>query len=155
MTYTQAPPLTDEEIKALLKEAPIARICSFNQDGTIHAAPVWFKYENGCIVLTTPKASRKARNIKRNKHVTVLIDIEGPSTKGVIIYGKAELENLEIDDLPWTTSLLEKYMPNEQARALAQGLYKIYKPVKISIKPEHIASFDYTKDDTYRAACKG
>jgi general stress protein 26 len=84
--------LTREEIESFLKEAKIARFCSHNNDETIHAAPVWFKYENGIIVILTPDHSLKARNVKRNKDVSILIDVEKPP-RGVLIYGKAELDN--------------------------------------------------------------
>jgi nitroimidazol reductase NimA-like FMN-containing flavoprotein (pyridoxamine 5'-phosphate oxidase superfamily) len=59
--------MTKEEIEPFLKEAQIARVCSINKDGSIHAAPVWFKYESGQIIVVTPEASRKVRNVKRNK----------------------------------------------------------------------------------------
>ncbi|MFC1923630.1 pyridoxamine 5'-phosphate oxidase family protein, partial [Chloroflexota bacterium] len=62
MKWTQPPHLTDEELEALLKEAYLARFC-LNPDGTIHAVPVCYKYENRCILINTPKASRKVRNV--------------------------------------------------------------------------------------------
>ena len=78
MSYTQSPHLTSDEIESFLQEARIARFCSHNRDGTIHAAPVWYKYENGKMVIGTPHRSRKARNVRRNGNVTVLVDVEGP-----------------------------------------------------------------------------
>lgn len=51
--------MTNEQIESLLKTAQIARFCSLNEDGTIHAAPIWYKYENGEIIIVTPEASRK------------------------------------------------------------------------------------------------
>lgn len=66
------------EIESLLNEAKIARFCSLNEDGTIHATPVWFRYENGKVVILTPNRNRKARNAKLNKNVTILIEVEGP-----------------------------------------------------------------------------
>ena len=95
MEYTQAPQLSEEEIDALLKEANTARICSLSPDGTIHAATVNYKYENGRIYICSPKASRKSRNLKRNKNVTVLIDIVGSTLsdfKGVMIQGNAAVK---------------------------------------------------------------
>ena len=85
--------MTMQEAESFLREAKIARFCSLNKDETIHAAPVWYKYENGEIIVATPPASRKARNVRRNKNVTILIDISegGAWPKGVIVYGKAEL----------------------------------------------------------------
>lgn len=110
MVYTgQSPPLTKEEIEPLLKEARIARFCSHNKDGTIHAVPMNYKYENKQIIIPTPAASSKVRNIKRNPNVTVLIDVEKQPVKGVIIYGKAQLEYDDI--LTSSISVYEKTMP--------------------------------------------
>ena len=75
LTYTQSPPMSVQEAESFLREAKIARFCSLNKDGTIHAAPVWYKYENGEIIVATPPASRKARNVRRNENVAILIDI--------------------------------------------------------------------------------
>ena len=72
-------------MESFLKDARLARLCSFNKDGTVHAAPVWFVYENGRITMGAPARSRKARNIRRNGSVTVLVDIEGPPKRRVIV----------------------------------------------------------------------
>jgi len=95
--------LTREQIESFLEEAKTARFCSLNNDGTIHAAPVWFKYENGKIVILTPAHSCKARNAKHNKNVSILIDVEEP-TRGVLIYGTTELARW-IMNLNWSLRL--------------------------------------------------
>lgn len=47
MSYTgQALLFTNEEIEIFLKENFIARICSYNKDGTIHVAPVGYRFMN-------------------------------------------------------------------------------------------------------------
>jgi len=141
--------LTREQIESFLREAEIARFCSLNDDGTIHAAPVWFKYDNGKIVILTPAHSCKARNVKHNKNVSILIDVTAP-TRGVLIYGTAEARELdnEFELEPTAISMCEKYMPKEEAKRRA--FYFFPKPtswVKITVKPERMASFDYTKDE--------
>ena len=133
--------LTRDETETLLKEAKIARFCSLNRDGTIHAAPVWFKYENGKIVTITPDNSIKAKNIKRNKNVTVLIDETTPKTRTALIIGTAEITHK--DTLAATISICEKYMPKETAKRSAEALYPKTKWAKITVKPKHITSFDY------------
>ena len=145
--------LTREQIESFLKEAKIARFCSLNDDGTIHAAPVWFKYEDGKIVILTPAHSCKARNVKHNKNVSILIDVEEP-TRGILIYGIAEeraLDN-ELELEPAAVSMCEKYVSKEEAKRLA--FYFFPKPtswVKITVKPKRMVSFDYTKDEAQRA----
>jgi len=143
--------LTREQIASFLKEAKIARFCSLNDDGTIHAAPVWFKYENGEIAILTPDHSCKARNVKRNKNVTILIDVEEP-TRGVLIYGTAEARVLDNEYIPTAISICEKYMSKEEAKRRAIYFFpKLTDWVKITVTPERIASFDYTKDEVERA----
>ena len=125
-----------------------------NKDGTIHATPVWYKYEHGEIIVATPPASRKARNIRRDSRVTLLIDISEGGVgwpKGVIVYGKAEVAP-DTMQIPEATSLLEKYTPRNEAEAYAKGLFRLPKWMKITVKPERIASFDYNKDEAYKSA---
>jgi len=150
LDYTQPPPLSEGEVESFLKEARTARFCSFNKDGTIHAAPVWFRYENGHIIIITPAASRKAKNVKRNGNVSVLIDTDQPP-RGVLVYGKAELRypRSRDDYLAEATKLYEKYMPRERAERMAQGMYKITHGVEIIVTLERTVSFDYSKDTAY------
>ena len=152
MTYTQSPHLTEKEIEDFLNSAKIARICTHNKDGTIHAVPVWFYYDNGEIVIGTPKASRRARNLRRNNNVTVLIDEVGSATRGVIIYGKASMDD-KINDQD-AHSIFSRYMSQEEARGYWKGLSELTEWMKVIVKPIHIASFDYSKDKKYLEATK-
>lgn len=152
MSYTQSPHLTDNEIEEFLKTAKIARICSHNKDGTIHAVPVWFNYDNGKIIIGTPKASRRARNIKHNNNVTVLIDEIGPPTRAAIIYGKTSMDGEDMDKV--AHSIFRRYMSEEEARGYWKGLSELTEWVKIIVEPIHIASFDYSKDTKYLDATK-
>lgn len=151
MKYTQAPQLTDEEIEALLKEANTARICSLHPDGTIHAATVNYKYENGRIYICTPKASRKARNLMRNKNVTVLIDFVGSTLsdfKGVMIQGKAAVKEAAFPEM---LSISETWMPGDRVEVYTKRLFGMTTWVTISIEPAHTASWDYGKDEEFVA----
>jgi len=135
--------LTREEIESFLKEVEIARFCSHNSNETIHAAPVWFKYENEKIVILTPEDSCKAKNVKRDKNVSILIDVEEPP-RGVLIYGKAELDN-EFDLKPTAIWLCEKYMSKEKAKDQWRSTWPpAINWSKITVKPESMASFNYS-----------
>jgi general stress protein 26 len=142
-TYPQKPPFTQDELVAFLKEVPLARLCSTNPDGTIHIAPVYFKYDNGDIVMGTQDISRKVRNIKRNPKVTLLIDNQTPPWKGVLIYGEAGLDYEDV--IAKRSSIFERYMLAENARKFAADLANTYVPVIIRVKPKRIVSFDYSK----------
>jgi nitroimidazol reductase NimA-like FMN-containing flavoprotein (pyridoxamine 5'-phosphate oxidase superfamily) len=151
MKYTQAPQLTEVEIDALLKEANTARICSLSPDGTIHAATVNYKCGNGRIYICTPKASRKARNLMRNKSVTVLIDVVGSTLsdfKGVMIQGKAAVKEATFPEM---LSISEAWMPGDRVEACTKRLFRMTTWVTISIEPARTASWDYGKDEAFAA----
>lgn len=154
LSYTQSPHLTDEEIESFLKKAIVARFCSLNADGTIHAVPVWYSYLEGKIVVATPVASRKARNVRLNENVTLLIDdseTRGVWPKGVVVYGKAKLDATDLA-LGEFTRLCEKYFPGDRAESYARGLLSLTRWAKIVVTPKHMASFDYMKDEAYKTA---
>ncbi|MFX0034846.1 MAG: pyridoxamine 5'-phosphate oxidase family protein [Candidatus Hermodarchaeota archaeon] len=152
MSYTQPPHLTENEIENFIKTAKVARICSHNKDDTIHAVPVWYYYENGKLIIGAPKKSRRVANIKRNYNVTVLIDEIGPPTRAVIIYGKASVDEKDMDDAAY--SIFRRYMSKEEAMGYWKGLSELTEWVKIIIEPIHLASFDYSKDSRYFEATK-
>jgi len=154
LPYTQSPHLTDEEIESFLKKAIVARFCSLNADRTIHAVPVWYSYLEGKFVVATPAASRKARNVRRNGNVTLLIDeseTRGVWPKGVVVYGEAKLDATDLT-LEEFTHLCEKYFAGDKAESYARGLLRLTRWVKIVVTPKHMASFDYTKDQAYKTA---
>ena len=96
----------------------------------------------------TPEKSQKVRNIAKNNNVTLIIYVESPDIKGVIVYGKGE-----VDLKAWDSeaiSLTEKYMSREEAEKWWQILNEHAKWVKITVKPERMASFDYTKDAVWK-----
>ena len=148
MSYTgQAPPLTGEEIESLLKENIIARVCTHNKDGTIHAAPVSYQYMNGQIMILSYASSRKTRNIKQNNNVTVLIDNE--SVQGVLIYGKAELEYDDVYQLAVSMWGKAFRAPRDKVERFVKAYLDKVKFVIVKITPQRIVTFDYTKDDIY------
>jgi nitroimidazol reductase NimA-like FMN-containing flavoprotein (pyridoxamine 5'-phosphate oxidase superfamily) len=142
-TYPQRPPFTHDELVAFLNEAPIARLSSMNPDGTIHITAVYFKYDNGDIIIGTQDVSHKVRNIKHNPNVTVLIDNQAPPWKGVLIYGEAELDYEDV--VAKRASIFERYMPAEDALKSAANLANSFVPVVIRVKPKHMTSYDYSK----------
>ena len=150
MSYTQSPPLSPDEVLEFLNYVTVARVCSHNRDGTIHAAPVWFYYEGGKVIFGTPIESVKAGNIKRDNRVTVLVDYEGPPTRGVIIYGEAEITDQNVGEI--ALKIFNRRMNSQRALDYREGLFKLTKWVAVTVTPKKIASYDYVKDTRYRQA---
>jgi len=143
-TYPQKPPLTEDELRTFLDEASVAHLASLNPDGTIHIAALWFRYDNGDIVLGTQDMSNKVRNIRRNPAVTVLIDVEEPVLRGVLIYGRAQLDYEDV--VAKRVAIFEKYMPHEDAQEFATLMAARFDPVIIRVTPDRLTSWDYAKE---------
>lgn len=150
--YTQSPPLSPDEILEFLNHVTVARVCTHNKDGSIHAAPVWFYYESGKLVFGTPDGSIKAKNIRRDNRVTILVDDEGPPTRGVIIYGEAEISSENMDEV--ALKVFNRRMDSQRALEYREGLFKLATWVAVVVTPKKIASFDYVKDTLYRQATR-
>lgn len=142
--YPQKPPLTEEEMASFLEEMLFCRLGTLNEDGTIHITPVYFRYDDGQIIIATQDISRKVTNIKRNHNVTVLVDVTPWPYKGVLIYGTAELDYDDVVEKRIT--IFEKDRSYEEARRYAQQLSNTWKCVIVRVTPTNIVTFDYTKD---------
>ena len=141
--YPQLPAMTEQELVSFFEEAQFARLGTFNQDGTIHIAPIFFKYAEGQILMATQDPSRKIRNIKRNKNVTVLIDTTEIPFKGALVYGTAALDYEDV--IEKRIKIFEKRLSRQDAETYASRLSNKWQCVIIRITPAKIASFDYSK----------
>jgi len=152
MSYTQSPPLTKKEIEDYLSSAKIIRICTHNKDGTIHAVPVWFNYKNGYFIIVTPEKSLKIRNLMRDNRLTLLLDREQSPSKGVIIYGTAEVKLVKREETTEQREVLEKYMSKEEAEKTSAGFRALTDWAELTVTPERMVSFDFAKDEKHRNA---
>jgi len=141
--YPQAPCMTENELAEFFEQAQFARLGTINDDGTVHIAPIFFKYKDGQILMATQEPSRKIRNIKRNKNVTVLIDKTEVPFKGALIYGTAELDYEDV--IQKRITIFERRLSREDGETYARRLSSKWRCVIIRITPVRIASFDYSK----------
>ena len=141
--YPQAKPFKNDEIELFLSQPLIAKFCTHNRDGSIHIAPLWFRYQNGEILLGTQEVTRKVANVKRKREATLLIDTHEPALQAVIMQGQATLDYEDV--MQKRTAIFEKYMGAEEAPGLANQIAVVWQPVIIRVKPKHITSFDYSK----------
>ena len=153
MDYKAPPPMTKEEIYGFMKEMKIARLCSFNKNNTIHSVPVWYYLEDENIIIFAPEKSQKAVNMKRNNQVTVVIENQEASTKGVIVYGEVDVGTVGTDEEALT--LFRRYLEEEKAQRYLINSKKLCNWIKHTIKPIKFASFDYLRDEVYRKTMIG
>ena len=143
--YPQLPAMTDEELVTFFEQAQFARLGTLNEDGTIHIAPIFFRYDeaSGQILRATQDPSRKGRNSKRDNRVSILIDTTDVPFKGALIYGMAELDYEDV--IRKRMTIFERRLSREDAETYATRLSGKWKCVILRITPTRIASFDYSK----------
>jgi nitroimidazol reductase NimA-like FMN-containing flavoprotein (pyridoxamine 5'-phosphate oxidase superfamily) len=139
--YPQALPFAEGDLEAFLERPLIAKLCTHNPDGTIHIAPLYFRYEAGEMFLGTQDISRKVKNIKHNNNVTVLVDAEDPVMKGVIMVGEADLDYDDV--IAKRAAIFKKYMGDPEGAA--KRIAAKWKPVIIHFKPHSVITFDYSQ----------
>lgn len=142
--HPQAPPFANnQEIEAFLAKPLVARLGSHNEDGTIHITPLYYLYEWGEFLFGTQDLSRKAKNIRRDNQITVLIDATDPVLQAVMAYGNATLDYENV--VSKRVKILERYYESPaEAKAFVDRLAKAWKTVIIRLKPTKIVSFDYS-----------
>ena len=141
--YPQLPSMTKSELKAFLDFAEFARLATMNDDGTIHLAPIFFKHQDGLILMASQDPSRKVRNIKRNPHVTILVDTTDVPFKGAVIYGRAELDYEDV--IAKRIAIFQRRLSLADAETYAKRLSGKWRCVIIRVTPSKIVSFDYSK----------
>ena len=73
------PPLTDEELVPFLQEGMwVAKIATYNPEGSVRMTPLSYAIEGGDILFSTWEGSAAARNLRRDPRASVLIDKEIP-----------------------------------------------------------------------------
>ena len=143
--HPQAPPFENGiEMQAFLERPLLARFCSLNEDGSIHATPIYYLYQGGEFLFGTQMRAHKIQNVQRDLHVTVLIDTDEPVLQSVLVYGEAELDFEDV--LEKRIRILERYYDEPaQARAFAERLAAAWETVIIRVKPTKMVTVDYSK----------
>ena len=87
--------LEDKDIR-FLDGTDVARIATVDEQNRPHVVPIIFAFDkdNHKFYLTTFRGTRKLRNMRRNKSVSLLVDEYSNSTKkGIMFNGIAEIIN--------------------------------------------------------------
>lgn len=140
------PTLSEEELQQFLQGAWIAKLGTINIDGTVRMTPIWYEYQNGPIVMSTPENTAHIENLKRNKKCSLLIDSTEWPTKGVHFYGRVDLDHgSHAADPEKIAKMWTKYYGSfEKAYNHAKMVVNLGKRVFIVFYPEKKVTWDFT-----------
>ena len=105
--------MTAEEIKTFIQEsARTGKLSTVRADGRPHCMPVWCGFDGDCILFMTMNTSVKARNIQRDKRVSITFDNETFPFDFVSVEGEAEVLDVTQDErLAISTAIASRYVP--------------------------------------------
>jgi PPOX class probable F420-dependent enzyme len=98
----------------LLNEANVAVLATVDGQGRPHAAPVWYLYEGGVLVISTGRGSQKHRNVERNPEVTLVVERRTLPYYAVMARGRVEIGPPLSDEE--RRRLAVRYLGEERAR---------------------------------------
>lgn len=125
--------------KEFLKEPNVAVLTTVDAKGRPHAAPVWYLYDDGVIVMSTGRGSQKHRNIERNSNVALVVDQRTLPYYALMVHGEVEVGPRFSDDD--RRRLAERYLGEEIARAyLARTTGE--DSVSLRLRPRKIIEFN-------------
>lgn len=82
-------PLSQTELDQFLAEPNIAVVATSGPTGKPHAMPIWYAWRDGKVLFHTGGESKKARNLRANTRVSIVVDTKVAPYKVVVIEGRA------------------------------------------------------------------
>lgn len=147
--------MSKAEIRRFLMQGTLTgKLSTVKREGSSHVVPIWFVVDNrntksivGDIIFTTGSGSVKAKNIYRDKRVSICIDDQIPLFSFVTIFGTAKISPYRQKEvLKWATKIAERYMGKRNAetygkRNSEEGVLVRIKPTRI-LAEKNVAAFD-------------
>jgi PPOX class probable F420-dependent enzyme len=110
--------MSREEWRAFLLANPhTAKVATVRPNGSPHITPVWFDMDGDDIIFTTWHRSVKARDLQRDRRISLCVDDERPPFGFVLIEGTARLSDNLDDVRAWATRIAGRYMGVMRAKA--------------------------------------
>jgi nitroimidazol reductase NimA-like FMN-containing flavoprotein (pyridoxamine 5'-phosphate oxidase superfamily) len=158
--FMTAAAMSKKEIDEFLSTPRIARIATIKENDDAagkpqpHIVPVWYYYDGKDIFVSTPKGTKKAKNLQNSPNVSIIIDdvIEGKpgdlsyltNEKAVIIEGKVTEMRDDIGG-SFTRKLYERYAGKSALdNPMVQFSVNLPRYILV-IEPIKIISWDFTK----------
>lgn len=84
-------PGPSQEQQSFLAEPNVAVLATVDRRNRAHAAPVWYLYDDGGIIISTGRGSQKHRNIAANPEISVVVDSRTLPYYALMVQGAAEI----------------------------------------------------------------
>ena len=134
--------MTEQELALFWREPHVATLATISPDGTPHLMPLWYLHDGQSLLMITSPAARKVRNLRRDPRVSVCIDRPTPPYAGVVVQGRAALEEVAYQEL--AVPLAVRYL-GQDAGALLGAQYAHSDLMTIRVTIDQLFSWDFGK----------
>ncbi len=140
--------LSDSLVRQLLDGRHIASLATQNSDGSIHMVAVWYWFDGAHICVATSSRSRKARNLKSDPKVSLMIDArDSAASCGVTIAGTAKILSGDLSQQT-NAEIHRKYLSKDAlADARVGPVFAAWDDVTIQIAPASVIAWDMREAD--------
>jgi PPOX class probable F420-dependent enzyme len=139
--------MTDEEIAVFLERSRTATMGTIGSGGAPHLVAMWYAVIDGQIWFETKARAQKVLNLRRDPHLTCLIEdgLTYDTLRGVSLEGTAEI--VEDPERIWDVgvSVWERYSGpyTEEVKPLVE--FMLHKRVAVRLDVTRVRSWDHRK----------
>ena len=130
------PVMTNKEIKEFLNRKLIATLVTLRQDGSPHASPMWYMYQDGKFYSGTGRESLKVRNIQRDDRVSLCISTHNEPYQYIVVDGTCEI--VKGDTKRTLPRVSVRYLGEKRGKAFDEEMAQIGESVMLVITPTKI-----------------
>lgn len=135
--------MTDTEIEELLRSPEMGVLATVDAKGRPDGTPIWFDWDGERIRVLVHHASRKAKNLRLNPHVSLTVDTRTAPYRGVVLRGTAELSG---PDPLLRRKLATRYLGEEVGTQYVETTASFdHDDVLVTIRVTSRYSWDYSK----------
>jgi PPOX class probable F420-dependent enzyme len=140
--------LSDALVRQLLDGRYIASLATQNPDGSVHMVSVWYLFDGAQVYVATSGRSRKARNLRINSNVSIMVDSRDVSaSRGVNIAGIAQIMTAD-SSRQWNARVHRKYLSDAALSDPKVGrVFAVVDDVTIQITPTSVIFWDMGQAD--------
>ena len=134
-----------DDLAGVLESPILATLGTVRKDGSILLSPVWHEWTDGAFSIVIWAGDIKARNIRRDPRVTVLVAEQTPPYRGVEVRGDATVE-ARLDLMPSVRRLAQRYMGTEAGLVYAES-FADDELALVRVAPHTLRTWDLSKSD--------
>ena len=131
-----------EDLGGFLDEPRVAVMATLRTDGSVQLSPVWHEWRDGGFNVWIGTDDVKARHLRRDPRLTLLVAGSEPPLKGVELRGEARFIEHEVTDT--AVRIAAKYVGREEATRYAGTLAG--EDVVVRLEPGKLRVWDFADE---------